>query len=546
MSIVKGLGIACLIFLPSLVLGQRLISSKKIKKFPTNDPVFYPYTTPSIGSEEVYIIHDPAIRLSDGSFVHIWEKSWSKKGYRELTHYDLFLEEISSGELQLEREEDVIHTIPEDTILNIYTYEYDYSDQRHHVRHRRVGVAGTEILESKSIWLSNGRFGEQVTARFSPDKKLMLLSQPLGYRKGSKSYYIEDVIFNYQDVQPRHTRTGGINFMVFDLQKNKVLHADSILWKDKKKWISTGTGVDNQGNVYAGIYDRKNKFIAYEWHASDEKQQQMAYDELPSYRDFLDVYSGFIGLKVGKDRKAYISQTKRVKNGKLRGTKNFQVICFDFKTGELDLKRDVEISSGLKVQIGKVREEFGLKANKRFENYLITDFMELEDESILLITQKYGLNTSNAVAIDFPRRGKYEEYAEELVLFEFDPEGNIQKALVVPSYQRSTDVLDRMGFFYDIQVNEASKQIDLITREASGKKLRGPDRLFLRKIDMEKGLVTDRKLIYKGERRDQFFLKAFSQWLNEDLISFIVLEGVRGQAYLVTVNIAQEPEEEEK
>lgn len=532
--------------LPAILHGQRLINSQKIKKFPTNDPIFYPYDTPGIGSEEVFVQHDPSIRLSDGSFIHIWEKSWSRKGYRELTHYNLFLEEVSTGELELEQDENIFYSYPEDTLLHLYTYEYVYSDQQHHIRHRQVGVSGTEILDTKTVWLSNGRYSEQVAPTLSPDSNLLLLYQPIGYKEGRNSYYLEDIVANYDQVLPRHTRTGGISFMVYDLGQNCIQHADTIKWKNRKKWILTGAGLDNQGNVYAGIYDRRNRFSAYEYNRDSASQSVMHYNELPDYRDLLDIYSGFRSIQAGKDRKAYITLTNRVKNGKLRGTKNFQVVCFDFGEGIVDLKRNVEITSGLKVQVGKIREDFGLKANKRFENYIITDLIELQDESIFLIVQKYGLSTAHSIAIDFPRKGKYEEYAEEIILFEFDPEGEIQKALVIPSYQRSTDVLDRTGFFYQLRVDEKRKQIELITREASGEKLRGPDRLYLRKIDFEKGLATSRKMIYEGNRRDQFFLKAFTEWLNDDLLSFVVLEGIRGQAYLITVNTAQEPTEEEE
>ncbi|MCI4668787.1 MAG: hypothetical protein MRZ79_11675 [Bacteroidia bacterium] len=546
LKIVSVLGFVWLLILPNSNFGQRIISSIKLKKFPVNEPVIYPYQTPSVGSEEVYVQHDPSIRLSDGSFVHIWEKSWSRHGYRELTHYDLFLEEISSGELKLERQEDILYSHPEDTVLHLFTYEYDFGSARHHIRHRKIGISSAEILDTESVWMSYGKYGELVSHKLSPDKRFLLLYQPIGYKLGSKSYYLEDVVFNYENVQPIHTRTGGVVFSVFDLENNKKLVNDTLKWDNKKKWIFFGSGVDNNGNVYAGIYDRKKEFHVHGWNVEKAKQERLIYDEFPVWKDLLNLYSGFRNIQVGMDSKVYVTQTNRISSGKLRGIQNFQVISFDFKEMNVDLKRRVDISSALKVQVGKVREEFGLKANRRFDNYLITDLIELSDQSLWLMVQSYGLNNSSVSMVDFPRRGRYEEFAEELIMFEFSPVGEIQKALVIPSFQRSTGILDRKGYFYHTEVDEEKKLMRMLTREASGDKLRGPDRLYLREIDLEKGVSSERKMVYAGKRRDQYFLKAFAEWLNNDLLSVVILEGVRGKAYLVTVNTGQEPEEEEE
>ncbi|MEL6627108.1 MAG: hypothetical protein AAFQ92_16415, partial [Bacteroidota bacterium] len=59
-------------------------------------------------------------------------------------------------------------------------------------------------------------------------------------------------------------------------------------------------------------------------------------------------------------------------------------------------------------------------------------------------------------------------------------------------------------------------------------------------------LTSPRKLVYERKRRNQYVLDAFIEWLNDDLICFIALDGDQGAAYLVTVNLAMEPEEEEK
>ncbi|MEO0896591.1 MAG: hypothetical protein AAFY71_09350 [Bacteroidota bacterium] len=525
------------------LLGQNEINSKRIKKFDSDDGTPYPYMTPGISSQEIYIQHDPCLKLSPGNFSHVWRRSWSKTGNLLYTEYDLFLEELSSYELDISREEDIFHLAKRDTFLRVFTSEYDYKRKANHIRMYEFGLKGGKEESVQTLWLHPGSYGEFVRHDLSPDGKYLLLYQPFGYKRGVRSTYLNELIVNYEENYSLFSRSGGVKYSVFNLDNTEDVLVDTLSWKDKKSWIGLRTGIDNGGHVYASLFDRKGTMTIYQKRSDEEKVRELSYDELPSWRELMETYSGFQIPRIGANGKVYITLTEKIKSGKLRGIKSFRIVTFDFNSGDIITKGEAEITSSLKVQVNKARQDFGMRPNKRFDYFQVRDLIEMPDESLILVAQKYILNLPNNIALDIPKRGNFEEYAEELVIFEFDEEGNPQQAIIIPSSQRSVTIEERLGIFYHMEINKETKELKLLTREASGDRLKGPERLYYRMIDIEKGNYSDRKLIYKGKRRDQYFLKAYTEWLNEDLLSFMVMEGLKGQVYLVTVNVNQEEDE---
>ena len=106
--------------------------------------------------------------------------------------------------------------------------------------------------------------------------------------------------------------------------------------------------------------------------------------------------------------------------------------------------------------------------------------------------------------------------------------------------------MERLFFDYHMQIDKEKGKISMLTYEPSEQKFRGPERIFFRSINLNTGEISQKKKIYEGERRYQFFLNPYTVWLNDDLLSFIMIEGDNGSAYRVSVNLAKDFVEEDK
>ena len=52
-------------------------------------------------------------------------------------------------------------------------------------------------------------------------------------------------------------------------------------------------------------------------------------------------------------------------------------------------------------------------------------------------------------------------------MFDFAPEGTIQKAVILTSIQRINNYFDQLGQFYTLQTDKNNKTINILTREHS-------------------------------------------------------------------------------
>ncbi|MEL6733883.1 MAG: hypothetical protein AAFP83_22290, partial [Bacteroidota bacterium] len=75
---IKGIGITA-IFLIYLVLGfcldifgQQVISEQKLRRFPKNQDIIYPYEELGRGLSDIYVGRDPIVKLSNDTFILLW------------------------------------------------------------------------------------------------------------------------------------------------------------------------------------------------------------------------------------------------------------------------------------------------------------------------------------------------------------------------------------------------------------------------------------------------------------------------------------------
>ena len=86
------------------------------------------------------------------------------------------------------------------------------------------------------------------------------------------------------------------------------------------------------------------------------EQNQLDFDGGPKYKDLTDPYYIQLPMVTGDQDRVYLTVAERVLKGRLRGTKSYQIVTFDFKSQAIDLSRKVEITSSLLVQIEKAEK----------------------------------------------------------------------------------------------------------------------------------------------------------------------------------------------
>ena len=175
-----------------------------------------------------------------------------------------------------------------------------------------------------------------------------------------------------------------------------------------------------------------------------------------------------------------------------------------------------------------------------FDQYLIKEIIEMPDESILLLTQKYeSYNLRQSITPQGMIRS-YQSIAEEILLFEFTPVGKVQKAIIIPLRQKAATDLERISRFYTHHLNKETWEMQLITWEDGGEKRLKPPKIFYRKVDLKEGTYSDRQQIFEGRRRNQFFLKAYTLFLNPGVAVMMVLDGdAEKHPHVVSVKLGE-------
>ncbi|MEL6631910.1 MAG: hypothetical protein AAFQ83_10590 [Bacteroidota bacterium] len=547
---IKGIGITA-IFLIYLVLGfcldifgQQVISEQKLRRFPKNQDIIYPYEELGRGLSDIYIGRDPIVKLSNDTFILLWKKDWGPNSRRILSCYDVLLDTVWERKVDLNRNEEILYMYEESQQLFVLSYRFDYLGNTHAIFCRKVDVEEGEIGKEELWWLASGKLDRPIGWELSPDNQKLLFYQLLPPARSSRVNNLYAYPSPDQRYSSINSKVGHLSFSVFDL-KGQTMRADT-LDAGEKKWYFLGAGVDDQGHVYASFFEKKNSLHVFQSHAETSATHELIYDGYTVWPDVLDTYYNHLPLKVGHDQRVYAPQAIRKISGRGKGLKKILIPCFDFAKGEVDTTRSAPITSSLQVLSGKERQGFGLKPSKRLDEFVFRHIHET-DSGVLWVWMQKQLEISRPTDASNPAVVNiYEGRWEEWMLFEFNEKGKIEKALIVPTIQEIYTRLDQMSSQPALRMDSRGKGFHLLTRESSGDNIKGPERIYHRYVELETGRTSPRKLVYERKRRNQYVLDAFIEWLNDDLICFIALDGDQGAAYLVTVNLAMEPEEEEK
>lgn len=529
---------------PIALFAQAVVGEVKLKKYSTDGFELYPYDYLDPYGRSIYVMHDPSVKASAGEVVQIWQPE--RGGYRDriMRKYNVLMELIWENEIELERDEDIIHFYQVDTTIVLLTIKTDRSQDQYSVIAHKYGLTSGEEYNTDVWWMINSDDDNGIQFNFSRDKSRLLFYNYVHEKKNRNVSLYYDYIRRDDQAGYRAMGVHRAHFIVLSLHGDKL--NEGFLEPGNPKLTIMDCQVDHQNNVYLVAFEKPEKIKIFQWNAIDKVQRELTYEVGRPLHELIDPYTTHLPPLIGAGQKVYLSFSDRVKRGKGKGTKGFDIICFDFEQEEIDESRHLSINSTLQVLVEKQREEYGLKPVPRFDEFMIRDIVEMEDSSLWLITQKYHSAHPPGANYASPDIGPADLKTEELILYEFAPNGKPRQAIVIPTIQYIQSMAERVGQFYHLEINAQDRTAQLITREPSGEKLRGPERIYYRKIDLNTRDVSERIQIYHGKRRDQYFLRAFVEWLNPDIVSFLVIDGDSGNAYSIAVNVEMEPSEEEE
>lgn len=523
--------------------AQELISSLELEDFEFEEDL-YPFADFDRNGTLAYVEFEPVALLEPGSFVQMWRKERKSSQKHYITRYNLLLEEAWTTEVELEWQEDILHMFHNGEDLMILTYEYDGIAGVHVIRNRSLDLdSGEENLKS-IIFRYSGKSDQEVFFDFSPDNQTMTLFYYARQKESRRVGIYYDYIKRNHEIGAKIFKPGKVVYNTYNRYLELQYKGEIELPYSKMTWLDAQ--IDNEGNFYLLGLNKPTLLTAFCFEQKTESLSTLTYERFVERQELNEAYyTHFPPTISGHGKRIYIAHAEREIRGKLKGTQAFQIVNFDFDKEVVDLSRRIDINSSLIVTVEKQREDFGVPPLKRFDGFMIQEIIEMPDERLWLITQKFDAHQYAGTPTEFGPMAAQEHVIQEVVMYEFEPNGDIRQALIVPSYQRSQNLYEKAGEFYSYHLEAETGMLSMMTREPSGKKLRGPDRLYSRMINLNTSEVSNRKLIYEGLRRTQYFLRPYTVWHNNFLVSFVILDGEQGEAWLVSVNLLGEPSEEE-
>jgi hypothetical protein len=506
----------------------------------------YPYGWMQYANDYFAVGYRPSVKLSENEFAYLWKPELGARD-RYLTAFDLLMEKKWETSFRLEIEENIFALYKEGEEIIALSYFYESKGGRHYINARSFAFQDGSLKKNRMLYSMPGRASQVIGYDFSADSSKIAIYHFLDDEDGNKvrnllEYPSGDVGGGF-----KVSNTRRVAFCLYNRALDSLQHGIIPLESSIRQKSSVIDGqIDDQGTLYFSVFTHIHRkkpgrleIIAYD--PKTQERKALAFNRFP--HPFREApYGSMLPPYVGSQGKAYLAYAGRQR---LRGrdyTRYFQVVCFDFQASRIDTSRHLNITSTFQVQLGKNREEAGLKPEIIFDKYLMREMIEMEDGSLWLIAQKYERGTRpkrlNARNVQF--EDILVSTTEEILLFEFRPDGRPLKAIIVPMIQQAMLPLERLGRFYSSHLNREEMTLHLITREYSGERCTRPPRIFYRKLDLQAGTYTDRQQIFDGKRMSQYFLRGHTLFLNEKLAVLTIVDGdMEERPEIVTLKLGE-------
>ncbi|RMG75488.1 MAG: hypothetical protein D6722_00995, partial [Bacteroidetes bacterium] len=411
--------LASLLIWPLWLPAQALVGERRVKEFETDESWPYPYESVTDQAIPLAIAFKPVVQLDGGSFVQVWKSR--KGGFRDrmLTAYNLFLEQSWETEVKLDREEDIIYLMHADTLVYLVSRAYDYGKKIHQARARAFGVESGVLQQDTIIWTIFGERDIDMMAVSSPDGEQVLLfhlyqDEPMrqvGITYGEVGW---DDRAGFKARQAAH-----LNYLLLDrrLGTRAVGQFDLPV----RKRLVVDCRPDDAGNVYVVQHERPRQLHVYQRRPGDTTQYHLAYDSFVKLEYLSDHQHAHLPALAASGQRLFVSMGVVQRRGRMRGTKAFRLIGFDFARQEVDVRREAEVTSTLLVAVQKQREAYDLRTLRRFEDYALRDILEMDDGSLWLMVQHTEAHNMRPVGSEFGPRVSHtvpiSYEMEDLILF---------------------------------------------------------------------------------------------------------------------------------
>ncbi|MEM6264180.1 MAG: hypothetical protein AAGI38_16815 [Bacteroidota bacterium] len=474
--------------------------------------------------------------VSEDKFVMVWKPSFRGNRRRLVSCFDSKAKLLWESELNISNNENLIYIFAQDGMVNLLSYRFDPQTRAHQILAHRYEAQEGEYISSQTLFMVIGDRVEPVGFNFSPDGQQILLYVFENQVKRPSITQLTQFPLGEWNLGQKITNVSHLRFVRlsrnFDTLQSATFPID--VWLREKSY-ALDCQLDNAGNIYVPVFKRPEALRIVQFDASLNESREMVFQPYPD--PFNDPpYDARLVPEVGNNGSIFAVTAKRVKNRGKKEIESLQVIEFDFDHMRLDQKRYVEITSGFRVKVAKEREAVKLRPNVPFDHYEIREVIELPDQSLWVVTQRYLKNRQLEYINGVQAATSFDTRHEDIILYEFSPEGKVQKAIIIPVIQRAENLRERMTRNYQLNVFPDRMRIDMITREApSGKPYKAP-MLYKRSINLKDGTFTGPYPIYDGRRRDQYHVPTYTAWLNESIAALLLLDG-EGEAIPKVVTV---------
>ncbi len=507
-------------------IGQTVIGSYELTDLSLEQEI-YPYAWVDFAGDTYGVCSRPAVRLSENEFVYL-QKPKTDNQKRVLTCFNVLAEPQWENHLRLAKEEELFRLYLHQGDLIALTYRKQRKPWRYTVQARLFAPNDGSPLPRKNLYSFESDRPSFIRWNLSPDSSLLMLYhfEPIeGKRKLSATTFphnFDKIGYKVTNVHKLCYTLYGENLAVVD-SGEMMLNFDA-----KDKIFALDSQVDNEGNIYLTSYSEEKGLTIFQQPASAKETIQLSYPRYPNpFSHTPYVAHRLPSCQPSGNILAAHAVRERIK-GKWHTTQ-FRVLAFDFDKKRVDTARTANLTTSFSIKIAKDRQAANLKPNMKFDGHIIKELFELEDGTAWLMTQRYTLG-AHPLRYDHDHRvigDDLNSTLEEIILYEFTPDKQAKKAIILPMLQQANSALERASRFYSMEVNPNNREIHLITREYDGDKMDQPPRMFYRHISLDSGLYSDRQLIYDGKHKNQFYIRAYTLFLNPQVAVMMVVNGSR-------------------
>ncbi|MEM6630673.1 MAG: hypothetical protein AAF694_13420 [Bacteroidota bacterium] len=521
-----GLYVGCI----QMLWGQNTIATLEVDDF-MEDNGTYPYSFINGERSILYKSHDPCLRISEHEFLSIFRPNEVRERQRKLVLYTALLEEVWTLDLELKDDESIFHCYVEGNDIILLSAKYETKFKHYQILVRKIDkVEGTE--EAPNILLTlKARREEAFGFERSPDDSTFIIYSYLNLVSSQPVRYFMD--FQQKNDSPgyRADRVTDVSYHIFDQSLNKVTADTLSLSPDiPKRTYIMGVWMDNSQRLYIAEVDKEQIFSVVQVDSRSNTSVRLQYENFPKFWRDEDLYNLHFPPLIGDQQKLFIPIITREREPRVgQQIEEIKVLCFDFEKEEVNQDRKIEVGPSLLVAVSKAREDWGQDPLEKFDEYLFQDILFTPQGGIMLILQRYEVEhtfnqlfTSFTGFYDFLPNGAPALLLEELLIFTFDPYGNLDKMYNVPTHQEVSVPIQVLGMHYSFYPDWENEKIYFLMHENEGERFHKPMRTYFRELDLSSGQVTERTQVFDHKRRYHFFSRPHTVWLNEHIVATMV------------------------